>query len=101
MAKLSLINRDQKRRALVKKYAKKRLMLVAIINNTKMSDEDRMAARLKVQALPRNSNPTRLRNRCAITGRPRGYFRKFGLGRNKLREFAMRGEIPGVVKASW
>ena len=78
MAKLSLINRDEKRRALVKKYAKKRLMLVAIINNTKMSDEDRMAARLKVQALPRNSHPTRLRNRCAITGRPRGYFRNCG-----------------------
>jgi small subunit ribosomal protein S14 len=101
MAKLSLINRDEKRRRLVKKYAKKRLMLVAIINNTKASDEDRMAARLKVQELPRNSNPTRLRNRCAITGRPRGYFRKFGLGRNKLREFAMSGEVPGIVKASW
>jgi small subunit ribosomal protein S14 len=101
MAKLSLINRDEKRRGLVKKYDKKRAMLVAIMNNTKMSDEDRMAARLKVQALPRNANPTRLRNRCAITGRPRGYFRKFGLGRNKLREFAMRGEVPGIVKASW
>ena len=101
MAKLSLINRDEKRRGLVKKYAKKRAMLVAIMNNTKMSDDDRMAARLKVQALPRNANPTRLRNRCAITGRPRGYFRKFGLGRNKLREFAMRGEVPGIVKASW
>ena len=101
MAKLSLINRDEKRRGLVKKYAKKRAMLIAIMNNTKMSDEDRMAARLKVQALPRNANPTRLRNRCAITGRPRGYFRKFGLGRNKLREFAMRGEVPGIVKASW
>jgi small subunit ribosomal protein S14 len=101
MAKLSLINRDEKRRGLVKKYAKRRLMLVAIINNTKASDEDRMAARLKLQELPRNSNPTRLRNRCAITGRPRGYFRKFGLGRNKLREFAMSGEVPGIVKASW
>jgi small subunit ribosomal protein S14 len=101
MAKLSLINRDEKRRALVKKYAKKRAMLVAIMNNTKASDEDRMAARLKVQGLPRNSNPTRLRNRCAITGRPRGYFRKFGLGRNKLRDFAMSGEVPGIVKASW
>ena len=101
MAKLSLINRDEKRRALVKKYAKKRALLVAIMNNTKASDEDRMAARLKVQELPRNSNPTRLRNRCAITGRPRGYFRKFGLGRNKLREFAMSGEVPGIVKASW
>ena len=101
MAKLSLINRDEKRRRLVKKYAKRRLMLVAIINNTKASDEDRMAARLKVQELPRNSNPTRLRNRCAITGRPRGYFRKFGLGRNKLRELALRGEVPGIIKASW
>jgi small subunit ribosomal protein S14 len=101
MAKLSLINRDQKRRALVKKYAKKRAMLVAIVNDSKVSDEDRMAARRKVQELPRNANPTRLRNRCAITGRPRGFFRKFGLGRNKLREFAMRGEVPGIVKASW
>ena len=101
MAKLSLINRDEKRRVLVKKYAKKREALVAIINNQKMSEEDRFAARLKLQQLPRNANPTRLRNRCALTGRPRGYFRKFGLGRNKLREYAMRGEIPGIVKASW
>jgi small subunit ribosomal protein S14 len=101
MAKLSLINREEKRRVLVKKYAKKRVALNAIINNTKMSDEDRYAARLKLQQLPRNANPTRLRNRCAITGRPRGYYRKFGLGRNKLREFAMRGEVPGIVKASW
>ena len=101
MAKLSLINRDEKRRGLVKKYAKKRAMLVALINNTKMSDEDRMAARLKLQGLPRNANPTRLRNRCSLTGRPRGVFSKFGLGRNKLREYAMRGEIPGIVKASW
>jgi small subunit ribosomal protein S14 len=101
MAKLSLINREQKRRALVKKYAKKRDALLAVIDNTKLSDEERYAARLKLQQLPRNANPTRLRNRCAITGRPRGYFRKFGLARNKLREFAMRGEVPGVVKASW
>jgi small subunit ribosomal protein S14 len=101
MAKLSLINREEKRRVLVKKYAKKRVALNAIIDNTKMSDEDRYAARLKLQQLPRNANPTRLRNRCAITGRPRGYYRKFGLGRNKLREFAMRGEVPGIVKASW
>ena len=72
-----------------------------MIANQKMSDEDRFAARLKLQQLPRNANPTRLRNRCAITGRPRGVFRKFGLGRNKLREYAMRGEIPGIVKASW
>jgi small subunit ribosomal protein S14 len=101
MAKLSLINREEKRRALVKKYAKKREALVAIAGSAKASDEDRLAARQKLQALPRNANPTRLRNRCAITGRPRGYFRKFGLARNKLREFAMRGEVPGVVKASW
>jgi small subunit ribosomal protein S14 len=101
MAKLSLINRDQKRRALVKKYAKKREELVAIINNMKASEEVRYAARLKLQQLPRNANPTRLRNRCALTGRPRGFFRKFGLGRNKLRECAMRGEVPGIVKASW
>ncbi|MBK7793925.1 MAG: 30S ribosomal protein S14 [Betaproteobacteria bacterium] len=101
MAKLSLINRDEKRRELVKKYAKKRAALVAIINDAKVSDDDRYEARLKLQQLPRNANPTRLRNRCAITGRPRGFFRKFGLGRNKLREFAMRGEVPGVVKASW
>ena len=101
MAKLSLINRDQKRRALVKKFAKKREALVSIINNSKASDEVRYAARLKLQQLPRNANPTRLRSRCALTGRPRGFFRKFGLGRSKLREFAMRGEIPGIVKASW
>ena len=101
MAKLSLINREEKRRALVRKYTKKREALVAIINNAKVSDEDRFAERQRLQQLPRNANPTRLRNRCAITGRPRGYFRKFGLGRNKLREFAMRGEVPGIVKASW
>jgi small subunit ribosomal protein S14 len=101
MAKLSLINRDQKRRALVKKYARKREELVSIINNAKASDEVRYAARLKLQQLPRNANPTRLRSRCALTGRPRGFFRKFGLGRSKRREFAMRGEIPGIVKASW
>ncbi len=101
MAKLALINRDAKRRALVKKYAKKREALEALIANPKVSDEDRYAARLKLQQLPRNANPTRLRNRCAMTGRPRGYYRKFGLARNKLREFAMRGEIPGIVKASW
>ena len=101
MAKLSLINRDQKRRALVKKYAKKREALEAILSNAKASEEVRYAARLKIQQLPRNANPTRLRNRCALTGRPRGYFRKFGLARNKLREYAMRGEVPGIVKASW
>jgi small subunit ribosomal protein S14 len=101
MSKLSLINRQEKREKLVAKYTKKREMLQAIIDNPKVSDEDRYAARLKLQELPPYANPTRLRNRCALTGRPRGYFRKFGLGRNKLREYAMRGEIPGVVKASW
>jgi small subunit ribosomal protein S14 len=101
MAKLALINRQLKREKLVARSAKKRAQLQAIIDNPKMSDEDKYAARLKLQGLPRNANPTRLRNRCAITGRPRGVFRKFGLGRNKLREYAMKGEIPGVVKASW
>jgi small subunit ribosomal protein S14 len=101
MAKLALINRQYKREKLVAKYARKREALIAIIENAKVSEESRFAARLKLQQLPRNANPTRLRNRCAITGRPRGVFRKFGLGRNKLREYAMRGEIPGIVKASW
>ncbi len=101
MAKLALINRQLKREKLVARFSKKRAALQATIENPKVSDEDRYAARLKLQALPRNSNPTRLRNRCAITGRPRGVFRKFGLGRNKLREYAMKGEIPGIVKASW
>ncbi len=101
MAKLAVINRQYKREKLVAKFAKKRVALQAIIDNPKVSDEDRYEARLKLQRLPRNANPTRLRNRCALTGRPRGVFRKFGLGRNKLREYAMKGEIPGVVKASW
>ena len=101
MAKLALINRQYKREKLVAKFAKRRDALESIIANSKVSDEDRFAARLKLQALPRNANPTRLRNRCALTGRPRGVFSKFGLGRNKLREYAMRGEIPGIVKASW
>jgi len=101
MAKLSIINRDLKRRAEVKKFAAKRTALVAIATNMSLSEDDRIAARQKIQALPRNSSPVRLRNRCALTGRPRGVFSKFGLGRTKLREFAMRGEIPGIVKASW
>ena len=101
MAKMSLINRDLKRRNTVEKYAAKRAELNAIVNNSKLSDEERFAARLKIQQLPRNASPVRLRNRCALTGRPRGVYRKFGLGRIKLREFAMRGEVPGMVKASW
>jgi len=101
MAKIAVINRDLKRRETVKKYAVKRAALLAIIANVKLSDEDHYAARQKLQALPRDASPVRLRNRCALTGRPRGVFSKFGLGRIKLREFAMRGEIPGVIKASW
>jgi small subunit ribosomal protein S14 len=101
MAKLSVINRDLKRRDTVKKFAAKRAELLAIVGNIKLSEEERYAARQKLQALPRNASPVRLRNRCALTGRPRGVFSKFGLGRTKLREFAMRGEIPGVIKASW
>ena len=101
MAKLSLINRDQKRRKLVKKYEPKRKALEALIADKSKPMEDRYEARLKLQALPRNANPTRLRNRCRITGRPRGVYSKFGLGRNKLRDHAMRGEIPGLIKASW
>lgn len=101
MAKLSSINRDQKRRGAVKKYAARRAELLAIANNPKVAQEERYEARLKLQKLPRNASPVRVRNRCALTGRPRGVFRKFGLGRNKLREIAMRGEIPGVIKASW
>ncbi|HQD83500.1 MAG TPA: 30S ribosomal protein S14 [Quisquiliibacterium sp.] len=101
MAKLSLINRELKREALVKKFAKKRAELNAIISDQSQSEETRYQARLKLQQLPRNSSPTRLRNRCELTGRPRGTFRKFGLGRNKLREIAMRGEVPGITKASW
>ena len=101
MAKLSVINRDKKRRETVEKFKGKRAALLETINNQKASDEDREAARVKLQLLPRNASPVRLRNRCSITGRPRGVYRKFGLGRNKLREIAMRGEIPGVTKASW
>lgn len=101
MAKLSLINRQLKREAMVKKFAKKRAELNAIINDQSMSEEDRYQARLKLQALPRNASPSRLRNRCEITGRPRGTFRKFGLARNKLRDAALRGDVPGITKASW
>ena len=101
MAKTSLIEREKKRESLVKKYAAKRAELNAIIADQSRSEEERFQARLKLQQLPRNANPTRLRNRCELTGRPRGTFRKFGLSRNKLREIAMRGEVPGMTKASW
>ncbi|HSF47756.1 MAG TPA: 30S ribosomal protein S14 [Burkholderiales bacterium] len=101
MTRKALINREQKRRKIVTKYAKARTELKNLIVDTKLSNEERYSARLKLQQLPRNSSATRLRNRCALTGRPRGVYRKFGLGRNKLRDIAMRGEIPGMVKASW
>src|SRR5512134_3578256 len=101
MAKTALINREQKRRETVKKYAAKRAELLATIGNQRLSDEERDAARTALQKLPRDASPVRLRNRCRLTGRPRGVFRKFGLGRNKLRDIAMRGEIPGITKASW
>ena len=101
MSKLFLKLRDQNRRESVKNFATKRSELMALINDQKLSPEERYEARLKLQKLPRNASPVRLRNRCAITGRPRGVYRKFGLGRTKLRETAMRGEIPGVIKASW
>jgi small subunit ribosomal protein S14 len=101
MAKLALINREDKRRKMVKKFASKRAELKAIINDVKRDDAERMDARLKLQSLPRDASESRLRNRCQLTGRPRGVFRKFGLCRNMIREIAMKGEIPGVVKASW
>ena len=101
MSKLSLVNREEKRRAAVKKYAARRAELFAILTDVRASDDARNEARTRLQQLPRNASPVRLRNRCALTGRPRGTFRKFGLARNKLREIAMRGEIPGVIKASW
>jgi len=101
VAKLSLIEREKKRTKTVAKFAVKRAELKAIIEDTSKTEEERYDARLKLQALPRNASPTRQRNRCALTGRPRGTFRKFGLGRGKIREIAFRGEIPGVTKASW
>lgn len=101
MAKRSMIERELKREKLVKRFAAKRTALKKIIRNINSSDGERMAAQQKLNALPRDSSPSRQRNRCAITGRPHGVYRKFGLGRNKLREAAMNGEIPGLTKASW
>ncbi|RZU47327.1 SSU ribosomal protein S14P [Fluviicoccus keumensis] len=101
MAKKSMINREAKREKTVAKYAVLRAQLKATISSVTASDEDRWAAMLKLQSLPRDASPVRLRNRCGLTGRPHGFFRKFGLGRNKLREAVMQGDVPGVVKASW
>jgi small subunit ribosomal protein S14 len=101
MAKVSTLQRERRRAKLVAKYAAKRAELKAIISNPGTGDEERMEAVAKLQALPRDSSPVRLHNRCSITGRPHGFYRKFGLGRNKLREATMNGEIPGLRKASW
>lgn len=101
MAKKSMVERQARRLRTVTRYAAKRTELRRIIRSPSSSDEERQKAQEKLQALPRDASPVRLRNRCAITGRPHGYYRKFGLGRNKLRESTMRGEIPGLSKASW
>ncbi len=101
MAKLSMINREVKRAAVIKKYAEKRKELKAAVVNVNLSEEERAAAQAKFQALPRNASPCRLRNRCRVTGRSRGVYRKFGLGRSKLREYTMWGLVPGLSKASW
>jgi small subunit ribosomal protein S14 len=101
MAKKAIVNRDLKRRKIVKKFAEKRASLFSIINDFNASDEERFEARTRLQLLPRNSSPVRLRNRCALTGRPRGVYSKFGLGRSKFRDIAMSGNIPGITKASW
>ena len=101
MAKKSMVNREVKRASLVAKFAAKRLELKSRMLDIKLSDEERDEAQIKFHALPRNASPCRMRNRCRDSGRSRGYYRKFGLGRNKLREAAMRGDVPGLVKASW
>ena len=101
MAKKSMVNREVKRQKAVRKYAAKRAELKALIKDPNLSDEDRMNAVERLQQLPRDASPTRIRNRCRLTGRPHGFYRKFGLARNKLREATMRGDIPGLRKASW
>ncbi len=101
MAKLSSINKNERRKQLAKKYAGKFERLKAIANDESASDDDRFLARLKLAELPRNANPTRIRNRCEVTGRPRAYYRKFRMSRVSLRELANQGLIPGVVKSSW
>ena len=101
MAKKSMVERERKRAELVDKYAARRAELKAIISNVNSSDEERFDAQLQLQKLPRDSSPVRQRNRCRVTGRPHCYYNKFGLGRNKLREAAMRGDVPGLTKSSW
>lgn len=101
MAKVSMVNRELRRRRTVQKYAAKRAELKRMLKDPRLSDEEREQARIRFHALPRDASPSRLRNRCRISGRPHGYYRKFGLSRNKLREAAMRGDVPGLVKASW
>ena len=101
MAKTSMVEREKKRAKVRAKYATKRAALKAIIGDRNLSDDERWEAQLKIQQLPRDASPVRERRRCGITGRPHGVYRKFGLGRNKLREAAMRGDVPGLVKASW
>ncbi|NTZ42690.1 30S ribosomal protein S14 [Altererythrobacter sp. SALINAS58] len=101
MAKLSSINKNEKRKQLVKKYAAKYAKLKAIADDTSLEEGERLIARLKLAEIPRNANPTRVRNRCTTTGRPRGYYRKFGLNRIELRNLANKGMIPGVTKSSW
>lgn len=101
MAKISMVVRDRKRARLADKYAARRAALKALIKNPETDLEDKYEAAVKLQKLPRDSSPSRQRNRCGLTGRPHGYYRKFGLARNKLREAAMNGDVPGLVKASW
>lgn len=101
MAKVSMVEREKRRAKASAKYAAKRAALKATINNRNLSDEERWEAQLKLQKLPRDASPVRRQRRCGVTGRPHGVYRKFGLGRNKLREAAMRGDVPGLVKASW
>lgn len=101
MAKASMIARENKRARTVVKYAEKRAALRAILRDSKASDDDKWAAQVKLQKLPRDASPSRQQRRCRITGRPHGVYRKFGLCRNKLREAAMRGDVPGLTKSSW
>lgn len=101
MAKQCMTQREIKRRKMVEKYKTKRTSLIEIINDSKATNEQKMEARRKLQALPRNASPVRLRNRCSLTGRPRGVYSKFGIARGKLRDLIMHGEVPGVIKASW